>query len=98
MDPDGNNKVNLTNDPGTDGYPIWSPKGRRILFESRRDGNREVYLMDANGGGLKNLSNNPDGNDTYPRWNPFFELRSVEPRQKHFTTFGEIKRGTLSKN
>ena len=98
MDPDGNNQVNLTNDPGTDSHPIWSPKGRKILFESRRDGKREVYVMDASGGGLKNLSNNPDGNDTHARWNPVYELRSVEPRQKHFTTFGEIKRGTLSKN
>ena len=98
MDPDGNNKVNLTNDPGTDSYPVSSPKGSRILFESRRDGNREVYLMDANGGGLRNISNNPDGNDTFARWNPVFELRSVEPQQKRFTTFGEVKRSALSKN
>ena len=98
MDPDGNNKVNLTNDPGTDSYPVSSPKGSRILFESRRDGNREVYLMDANGGGLRNISNNPDGNDTFARWNPVFELRSVEPQQKRFTTLGEVKRSALSKN
>ena len=54
--------------------------------------------MDANGGELRNLSNNPDGNDTHPRWNPVFELRSVEPQQKRFTIFGEVKRSALSKN
>jgi hypothetical protein len=54
--------------------------------------------MDANGGELRNLSNNPDGNDTHPRWNPVFELRSVEPQQKRFTTLGEVKRSALSKN
>jgi hypothetical protein len=54
--------------------------------------------MDANGGGLRNISNNPDGNDTFARWNPVFELRSVEPQQKRFTTLGEVKRSALSKN
>ena len=98
MDPDGNNKVNLSNHPKGDSGVIWSPKGSRILFESKRDGKREVYLMDANGGGLKNLSNNPGGNDTHPRWNPQFELRSVEPRQKRFTTLGAVKRSALSKD
>ena len=97
MDPDGNNKVNLTNDPKGDNAVVWSPKGKRILFESKRDGKREVYAMDANGGALRNLSNNP-GNDTHPRWNPQFELRSVEPRQKRFTTLGEVKRSALSKD
>ena len=98
MDPDGNNKVNLTNHEKGDNGVIWSPKGSRILFESKRDGKREVYLMEANGGGLKNLSNNPGGTDTHPRWNPQFELRSVEPRQKRFTTFGAVKRSALSKD
>jgi Tol biopolymer transport system component len=98
MDPDGNNKINLTNDPKGDNGVVWSPKGRKMLFESKRDGKREVYVMDANGGDLRNLSNNPGGNDTYPRWNPQFELRLVEPRQKRFTTLGEVKRSALSKN
>ena len=98
MDPDGNNQVNLTNDAKSDNHPIWSPKGRRILFESRRDGNREIYTMNADGGGLVNLSNNPDGDDTYARWNPVFELRSVEPQSKHFTTLGDIKRTSLMQN
>ena len=98
MDPDGNNKVNLTNHEKGDNGVIWSLKGRRMLFESKRDGKREVYAMDANGGDLRNLSNNPDGNDTHPRWNPQFELRSVEPRQKRFTTLGAIKRSALSKD
>jgi Tol biopolymer transport system component len=98
MDPDGNNQVNLTNDPGTDSNAVWSAKGRRILFESRRDGNREIYTMDANGGGQTNLSNNPNGDDTYPRWNPQFELRPVEPQSKRFTTLGEVKRTSLLQN
>jgi len=84
-------------EPGNNGV-IWSVKGRKMLFESKRDGKREVYAMDANGGDLRNLSNNPDGNDTHPRWNPQLEPRSGEPRQKRFTTLGAIKRSALAKD
>jgi len=96
MDADGNNPVNLTNHPKTDSNPIWSPLGHRILFESRREGNREVYIIDADGGGLRNLSNNPNGNDTHARWNP--ELLAVEPQQKNLTTLGKVKRTSLLQN
>ena len=94
-DPDGNNQVNLSNDPGSDQKPIWSAKGKRILFESRRDKNREIYMI--HGGALKNLTNDP-GNDKSARWNPLFELRSVEPQSKYFTTLGDIKRTSLMQN
>ena len=94
-DPDGNNQVNLSNDPGSDQKPIWSAKGKRILFESRRDKNREIYMI--HGGALKNLTNDP-GNDKSARWNPQFELRSVEPQSKYFTTLGDIKRTSLMQN
>ena len=98
MDPDGNNKVNLTNHEKGDNGAIWSPKGRRMLFESKRDGKREVYIMNADGVDLRNLSNNPGGTDTHPRWNPQYELRSVEPERKRFTTLGEVKRSALSED
>jgi len=28
----------------------WSPDGRKIVFSSDRDGNDEIYVMDADGG------------------------------------------------
>src|SRR5690348_14138231 len=36
MNPDGTNIVRLTNNPGMDGFPIWSPDGTRIAFSSER--------------------------------------------------------------
>ena len=96
-DPDGNNQLNLSNDAKADQKPIWSAKGRRILFESRRDGKREIYLVFGDGAGLKNLTNDP-GNDRDARWNPQYELRSVEPQNKYFTTLGDIKRTSLMQN
>ena len=76
---------------------FWSAKGSRLLFESKRDGKREIYLVFADGAGLKNLTNDP-GNDTDARWNPQYELRSVEPQSKYFTTLGDIKRTSLMQN
>lgn len=44
------------------------PRGK-IAFESYRDGNAEVYLMDANGANLVNMTNNPAYDGT-PNWSP----------------------------
>ena len=38
--------------------PDWSPDGRRIAFVSHRDGNAEIYVMNANG----SAQAEPDGN------------------------------------
>ncbi len=41
----------LTMDPGTDGYPVWTPDGRRIIFESNRTGVFNLYSQAADGTG-----------------------------------------------
>ena len=41
----------------------------RIAFMSDRDWNWEIYVMDADGGNLQNLTNNP-GADKDPSWSP----------------------------
>jgi Tol biopolymer transport system component len=51
--------TNLTNDPGFDANPSFSPDGRQIIFNSARDGNAEIYLMNADGTGLRRLTNDP---------------------------------------
>jgi Tol biopolymer transport system component len=48
-------------------YPSWSPDGTKIVFVSTRDGNYEIYVMNADGSGQMRLTNNNDG-DEYPRW------------------------------
>ena len=76
MDADGGNLQRLTNNPDGDWNPSWSPDGKRIVFSSRRDGHvmggiptSEIYVMDADGGNLQRLTNNPDG-DWNPSWSP----------------------------
>jgi dipeptidyl aminopeptidase/acylaminoacyl peptidase len=38
MNANGTNPVNISNHPGEDGDPSWSPDGTRIAFHSFRDG------------------------------------------------------------
>lgn len=60
----------LTNAPGPDQNPVWSPDGRRIAFRSRRDGNDEIYLMDADGSNQDNLTRSEDQDEWGPTWSP----------------------------
>ena len=41
----------------------------RIVFTSLRDGNAEIYVMDADGGNQENLTNHP-AYDAQPDWSP----------------------------
>jgi TolB protein len=49
--------------------PAWSPDGRRIAFMTNRDGNPEIYVMDANGGNPVRVTRHP-GIDATPTWSP----------------------------
>jgi len=57
MNADGSNQTRLTNSPGSDLSPAWSPTGSKIAFHSTRDGNEEIYVMNANGTGAVNITN-----------------------------------------
>ena len=52
-----------------DGTPSWSPDGGRIAFSSARDGNSEIYVMNADGSGQTRLTDDPE-NDREPSWAP----------------------------
>jgi|GEM_PF-245123 len=70
MDADGSNVVRLTDTPGRDGFPAWSPAGDKIAFWSERDGgNCEIYVMDADGSNPVNLTHHPSC-DLTPSWSP----------------------------
>ncbi len=70
MQPDGSELTQLTNVPGvTDDAPKWSPDGRRIVFHSSRSGTADLYLMNADGSGVVQLTSGPE-QDAFPAWSP----------------------------
>lgn len=64
-----------------DSNPVWSPDGRRIAFVRGRDpgsmlylpaarcGSAEIYVMNADGGGVTRLTHD-DAEETSPAWQP----------------------------
>jgi Tol biopolymer transport system component len=70
MNPDGTDQVRLTTSPEWDIWPLWSPDGSKIAFESTRDGDFEVYVMNTDGSGQVNVTNAPGTADAPDDWSP----------------------------
>jgi Tol biopolymer transport system component len=66
VNPDGSNPVRITTN-ANDGQPAWSPDGRNIAFVSNRDGNWEIYAVNANGAWLRRVTFDPH-TDGLPAW------------------------------
>jgi hypothetical protein len=79
MNADGSNQHCLTSNKTIDGRydkskpedhaPSWSPDSSLIAFYSDRNGNPEIYVMNADGSNMHNTSNHPAG-DYFPAWQP----------------------------
>jgi uncharacterized protein (DUF885 family)/WD40 repeat protein len=72
--PGGSNTVSsgetlLTDIGGSNTSPDWSPDGARIAFDSTRDGDYEIYVINVDGSHPVNLTLHP-ANDTSPTWSP----------------------------
>lgn len=59
----------LTNDPGNEVMPAFSPDGSKIAFASDRSGNWDLYMMDARGGQAVQLTNDAT-HDIHPSFSP----------------------------
>lgn len=84
MDSDGSAEGNLTNSPDEEEEPDWSPDGNRIVFakhEGFPDGVPNViteemlakdglYLINADGSGLTQLTRSDSCSDSEPSWSP----------------------------
>ena len=69
---DGTQLQRLTKHPAHDRAPAWSPDGRKLAFFSGRNARPRIfsggiYLMDADGKNLKELTN---GGEEFPSWSP----------------------------
>lgn len=55
---DGSDIRRLTKSAGFDSYPSMARNGRFFVFSSDRGGQRDLYAMNMNGGGLRKISSN----------------------------------------
>lgn len=69
VDLKGGSRKRLTDHPGVDTFPAWSPKGDKIAFVSDHDRLRSTYLMNADGSGLKRLTKS-QFMEFQPAWSP----------------------------
>jgi dipeptidyl aminopeptidase/acylaminoacyl peptidase len=80
---DGSNAVQLTFTPsGVAAAPRWSPDGQLVAFQSNVEGQFEIYVIRASGGGVPRRITSHPANDHVPsfsrdgRWIYFSSLRS----------------------
>jgi TolB protein len=66
MNPDGSG-VKRINDYGLD--PDWSPDGEKISYIEVVGGHYEIFVMNADGSGRKQLTSS-SGADLYQTWSP----------------------------
>jgi len=65
---DGSNPVQLTNFSGPKvGSPSWSPDGRQIAFDARPEGNPDIFVISAEGGRPRRLTDDP-AEEIAPSW------------------------------
>jgi TolB protein len=60
--------TSVLDDRGKNFHPRPSPDGTQIAFDSDRDGERGIYVADANGGHVRRVSG--DGFAAVPSWSP----------------------------
>ena len=65
----GRNQVNLTNHEAPDQRARWSPDGNAVVFQSKRDGNWEIYTVGIDGENLTRITEN-DKTDRNAEWSP----------------------------
>jgi len=93
MDTDGGNVEILTKpDSWSESYPTWSPDGTKIAFSSNRNGNYEIYVMNADGSNALQLTNTPQDELWGLNWTAF--PWNVGPIGKYKRTWGWLKQNS----
>jgi Tol biopolymer transport system component len=64
---DGGGLAALTDDSARDLSPAWSPDGTKIAFSSDRQGTRQIFVMNADGSGVIQVTSGPDP-AVFPSW------------------------------
>jgi len=79
----GGTATRITNAPGNETMPKFSPDGKWIAFTGSYDGGSNVYIIPSEGGEPKRLTYNPDGGQTIG-WTPDGEKIVFRSRWENF--------------
>ncbi len=76
----------LTKSPGIDVSPTWSPDGSQVAFVSERGSGAQIYVMGADGSGVRRVSFSGSQN-TSPAWSPKGDKIAFVGRDGNFDVF-----------
>lgn len=65
-DPDGSNAREIVSDTLFSAIAAWLPDGSRIVFSGEREGNADLYVVNADGSGVTRLTDDPATDVTPP--------------------------------
>ncbi|MEZ0374977.1 MAG: TolB family protein, partial [Candidatus Sericytochromatia bacterium] len=63
-------KTAVTDNNYYEGQATLAPDESQIVFVSKRDGSQDLFMMNADGTGVVNLTNTPDLQEGWPDWGP----------------------------
>jgi len=75
----------VSDDKAVENRAVWSPDGKQIAFSSNRDGDFEIYVMNANGGPQRQVTHN-NVDDIMEDWQSLHDL--LAPTVKALTSRG----------
>jgi Tol biopolymer transport system component len=81
---DGTGETQLTRTRRSESNPVWSPDGTKIAFvrhsdaEGDRELGTEIYVINADGSGLRNLTDDPAASDRDPVFSPLGDRIAVQ--------------------
>jgi WD40-like Beta Propeller Repeat len=75
----------VSDDDAVEGPAIWSPDGKQIALSSNRDGDFEIYVMNADGGSQRQITHN-NVDDIVEDWQSLHDQRN--PTVKALTSRG----------
>ena len=68
--PDGTGFRLLTKTEGNNGFPGWSPDGRRIVFRVQDEHGKGLRILDVESGQVTVLTDGNGNKDNFPTWSP----------------------------
>jgi tricorn protease len=86
---EGGQARQLTNGPGTETDPIFSPDGTLVAFTGEYDGNQDVYVVAAAGGVPRRITWHP-GPDTALGWTPDGKQILFRSQRNSYSRFSRL--------